>query len=341
MSTSTRVLIATGVYPPESGGPATYAKLLEERLPALGFVLSVLPFSRVRHLPKIIRHAAYFWNCLRMARAADVVYALDTVSVGLPSALAAKMLHKKFIVRVPGDYAWEQARQRFGVKDELDAFQSKSYGMRTGILRAIQRFVARSARVVVVPSEYMKRVVTGWGVKNISVIYSSIDLAAAYELPFDYAQGKPRPEGFLVVSSGRRVPWKHFDAIERVVAREKGWHFFLAENLPRAQALGWVKTADVFVLNSTYEGLSHALVEAMALSTPVVATAVGGNPELIEDGVDGLLVPPNNDEALYAAIKKVETDKEAARARAQSARAALGRFSIERTIGKLAELLRS
>ena len=334
MSTSTRILIATGVYPPESGGPATYVKLLEERLPTLDFSVSVLPFNRVRHLPKIIRHIAYFFKCLRMARAADVVYALDTVSVGFPSALAAKVLRKKFVVRVPGDYVWEQARQRFDVTDELDEFQKKSYGLRVGILRAVQHFVVRSARTVVVPSGYMKNIVTGWGVKNISVIYSSIDLAVPYELP------KERPGGFLVVSSGRRVPWKHFDAIERVVAREKSWHFFLAENLPRAQALGWVKAADVFVLNSTYEGLSHALVEAMALGTPVIATAVGGNLELIEDKIDGLLVPPGDDEALYVAIKKVETNKESALARAQSARAKLGQFSIERTIKELAQLLR-
>lgn len=336
-----RVFIATGVYPPESGGPATYAKLVEERLPALGFVVTVLPFRTVRHLPKFLRHIAYFFKCWRLARKADIVYALDTVSVGLPAALAAKVLGKKFVVRVPGDYAWEQARQRFGVSDELDVFQKKSYGLRVWFLRAIQRFVVRRACVVVVPSKYMQTIVTGWGVKNSSVIYSSIDLAAAYELPFDYAQGKPRPEGFLVVSSGRRVPWKNFDGIERAVAGEKGWHFFLAENLPRAQALGWVKAADVFVLNSTYEGLSHALVEAMALGTPIVATAVGGNPELIEDRVDGLLVPTGDDEALYAAIKKVEADKESALARAQSARAKTKEFSIDTAVAKLAALFKT
>ena len=330
-----KILIATGVYPPESGGPATYTKLLEERLPALGFTVSVLPFSRVRHLPKLIRHAAYFFKCIRMARSADMVYALDTVSVGLPAAFAAKVLGKKFVVRVPGDYAWEQARQRFGVKDELDMFQTKKYGWRVGLLRRIQRFVVRGARTVVVPSEYMKNIVTGWGVQNISVIYSSIDLAADYIVPAN------RPEGFLVVSSGRRVPWKGFDGIERVVAKEKSWHLFIAGELPRAQALGWVKSADVFVLNSTYEGLSHALVEAMALGTPVVATAVGGNPELIEDKVDGLLVPPGDDNALYAAIKRVQEDRESALARAQSARAKTKQFSIDTAVSKLAELFKT
>ena len=326
------ILIATGVYPPESGGPATYTKLLEERLPALGFGVSVLPFGRVRHLPKLIRHATYFFICLKLSRKADIVYALDTVSVGLPAALAAALAGKKFLVRVPGDYAWEQGRQRFGVTDELDEFQQKSYGLRVGLLRALQRFVVRRARAVVVPSKYMREVVSGWGVKNISVIYSSIDLASAFKLP------KERPAGFLVVSSGRRVPWKGFDGIERVVAKEKNWHFFLAEGLPRAQALGWVKAADVFVLNSTYEGLSHALIEAMALGTPVIATAVGGNPELLEDKTDGLLIPPHDDEALYAALKQVEGNKEMAQARAQSARAKTKQFSIDATIGEIAAL---
>lgn len=331
-----KILIATGIYPPESGGPATYTKLLEERLPALGFRVAVLPFRTVRHLPKVLRHIAYFGKVLRRASSVDVIYAQDTVSVGLPAVLAAKLLRKKFVVRVPGDYAWEQARQRFGVSDELDVFQNKRYGLRVELLRSVQRFVVRRASVVVVPSVYMQKVVTPWvsSPERIHVVYSSIDLASAYELP------RERPEGFLAVSSGRRVPWKNFNGIERVVAREKEWHFFLAENLPRAQALGWVKTADVFVLNSTYEGLSHALIEAMSLGTPIIATNVGGNPELIEHGVDGLLIPPKDDEELYAALKKVEADPAAAHKRAEAALAKTKQFSIDTTIPQIAALLR-
>src|SRR3990167_7698484 len=97
-----RILIATGLYPPESGGPATYARLLEEYLPARGFGVSVLPFSRVRHLPLGVRHMAYFFRCFCMTFRADVVFAQDTVSVGLPAALATRLAGKKFLVRVPG-----------------------------------------------------------------------------------------------------------------------------------------------------------------------------------------------------------------------------------------------
>src|SRR3989344_2889201 len=329
-----RILIATVLYPPETGGPATYTKLLEERLPARGIGVSVLPFRAVRSLPKGIRHLVYVWKCLMLARKVDVIFAQDTVSVGFPAALAAHVLGKKFIVRVPGDYAWEQASGRWGVMDSLDEFQPKSYGWRVGVLRALQKFVVRSARSVVVPSEYMRHIVSGWGVVPV-LIYNGIALPVPVELP------KNRSNGFLVVTVGRKVPWKGFEGLARVIGREPSWHLFVADGLPRAQALGWVKTADVFVLNSTYEGLSHVLLEAMSLGTPIVATAVGGNPELITDGIEGLLIPPKDDDALHIALKKIEQDRETARARAEEARIKVARFSIDTTLGKLIDLLQT
>jgi glycosyltransferase involved in cell wall biosynthesis len=329
------ILIATGLYPPESGGPATYSKLLSDKLPALGFEVRVLPFSTVRHLPKVLRHMAYFVACLRQARGAQILYAQDPVSVGLPAYLAALLLGKKFMVRLGGDYAWEQARQRFGVKDELDGFQAKRYGPRTEALRSLQLFVVRRAKAVVVPSEYMRGIVGKWTTPaKVHRIYSSVHLPPPVELP------KERPEGFLVLSFGRRVPWKGFEALEHVVARDSGWHLKIFSEVPYPQAMGWLKAADVYVNNSTYEGLSHQLVEAFALGTPVVATNIGGNPELITDGETGLLIPAKDDDALYAAIKDVHDNPEAARARAARAMERAREFSMDRAIQGIASFLR-
>ncbi|WP_094549493.1 glycosyltransferase family 4 protein [Petroclostridium xylanilyticum] len=63
--------------------------------------------------------------------------------------------------------------------------------------------------------------------------------------------------------------------------------------------------SDVFVLPSLYEGFGIAIVEAMAANKPVIATTVGGVPEIIEDGVNGLLVPPGNVEALTQSMLKL------------------------------------
>ena len=332
-----KILLATPLFPPDSGGPSTYANLLVDELPKRGIEVTLLKFSEVRHLPPVVRHIVYFLKCLSRARGTDAIYALDPVSVGLPASLAAMLLGKKFILRVPGDYAWEQGRQRFRVADEIDAFQTKKYNRSVERLRGIQKFAAKRATKIVVPSEYMRRVVSGWvrGSKKVETIYSSVHLPVEYVLP------KERPDGFLVVTIARRVPWKGIEALEKVVASESGWHFKLLDGLSHQEAMGWVKAADAFALNSTYEGLSHALIEAMSLGTPIVATNVGGNPELITPGENGLLIPPKDDEALHRALKEIEANRDAAKARAGRAEEKAKQFSIDITIEKLVTLLKS
>lgn len=356
-----RLLIATGVYPPESGGPATYTKLLEERLPALGFDVSVLPFRRVRHLPKVARHIAYFWRCFRMAQHADFVLAQDTVSVGLPSALAALLAGKKFLVRIPGDYAWEQGSQRFGATVPIDEFQEKYFGVRVALLRAVQKFVVRRAVRVIAPSEYLRTLAIAWGAAPARAVLNYNGVA----LPVPHSAPAQKPEGFVLVSVGRLVPWKGMDGIIRAVGSEPSWSAVIVDEGPeegalrtladevgggritftgrldRAHALGWVSAADVFVLNSSYEGLSHLLIEAMSLGVPIVATNIGGNPELITDGVHGLLIPPHDDEALRRALKKLQQDPAFAKQLGTQAALRAEDFSIEFTLDRLCALLKT
>jgi glycosyltransferase involved in cell wall biosynthesis len=77
----------------------------------------------------------------------------------------------------------------------------------------------------------------------------------------------------------------------------------------RDDVLDVVRALDVAVLPSRREGSPLALVEYMALGRPIVATAVGGVPELIEDGVHGLLVPARNPSALADAIERLLDDR--------------------------------
>jgi glycosyltransferase involved in cell wall biosynthesis len=77
---------------------------------------------------------------------------------------------------------------------------------------------------------------------------------------------------------------------------------------------------DVFAQSSDTEGTPNAVLEAMALETPVVATDVGGTRDLIRDGVDGVLVPRRDPQALAKAIGGVLSDPDATRARTSAAR---------------------
>lgn len=85
---------------------------------------------------------------------------------------------------------------------------------------------------------------------------------------------------------------------------------------------------DLFVLSSRTEGFSNVILEAMHFGVPVVATAVGGNPEIVREGETGLLAPPENPEALAGAILRSLADRETAHRIVERARKELEKFTV-------------
>jgi sugar transferase (PEP-CTERM/EpsH1 system associated) len=101
----------------------------------------------------------------------------------------------------------------------------------------------------------------------------------------------------------------------------------------------WLALMDLFVMGSRREGISNTILEAMAAGLPVVATKTGGNPELIEEGLTGALVPPQSADALAEAMNAYVLD-DALRARhgAAGRKRVVGEFSIEAMVDKYAAL---
>ena len=100
----------------------------------------------------------------------------------------------------------------------------------------------------------------------------------------------------------------------------------------------YLAEATVFVLPSRYEGMPLALLEAMAAGVPVVASAVPGNRDVVQDGTDGILVPPGDPDALARGLVKILTNREMAARLAVAARVSVAaRYSVEsmaeRTLG--------
>ena len=373
------ILVATGLYPPEVGGPATYSKLLEEELPQHGFRITVVPFSFVRRIPRVLRHVVYFLLLLEKGYGAEIFYALDGVSVGAPTLFAARLLRKRFLLRVAGDYAWEQYCQRdklalkFPISNfqfpTLEEFQKKKFDFFTELQRKVEHFVARRAEKIVVPSEYLKKIVTLWGVHpgKIQVIYNTFDARMVENCREDLRE-KLGTKGTVVLSAGRLVPWKGFSAlIETLFELRKEIpdivlyiagdgperdnlkfqisnlkledRVFLTGRLSQEELQEYVQAADLFVLNTGYEGFSHQLLEVMATGTPIITTAVGGNPELIEDPKTGLLVTYNDKKALKTAIKLLIQDGGLRNVLAQNAKEKAQSFSKERAIRALLPVL--
>jgi glycosyltransferase involved in cell wall biosynthesis len=108
----------------------------------------------------------------------------------------------------------------------------------------------------------------------------------------------------------------------------------------RDDVLRILQAADMFVLTSEYEAAPMAILEAMAAGLPVIATAVGGIPAIVADGVSGVLVEPGSPASLIAALERLAHDPEL-RARMGSAGAERHRrdWDAERMIDEYARVL--
>jgi glycosyltransferase involved in cell wall biosynthesis len=285
---------------------------------------------------------------IKRGRSADIIFVQDTVSTGLPALIASTLLRKPLLLRVPGDYAWEQASQRFKVYETLDEFQHKRYGMSVWMLRAIQKLVSRSADRVIVPSNYFKQIVSGWGVRSyrIDVIYNSIEKIE----PVPPALIPPHP---FMVSAGRLVKWKGFEALIDLLPRLPDWRLviigdgpqkedlqtraegngvmdrvLLAGAVPRTEVMGWYKSADAFVLNSSFESFSYQVAEALQAGVPIITTNIGSLPELVENGREGVLVVPDDLDGIEHALKSIGQQLDLWRGRAEAARHKAEQFSV-------------
>jgi len=373
-----KVVFATGIFPPDIGGPATSVSTLAEAWAAQGHRVSVVTFSDVgddgverpyevkrilRAQPAWRKHLAYLRALWRASSAPGPIFAQDGVGSGLPAFIVATLRRRRLIVRVPGDVAWERAQVGFGYADTLEAFQ-KDMTVPPAIiaLRLLQRFVYRRADRVIVPSRYLAGVARGWGVApgRVRVIYNGVHLPKR-------AEGiAKRP--MHIVAAGRLVPWKNFDvlikAMPKILAKfpdatativgdgpemtrlrslagapmlEGRVEF--AGRMKRDELCRLISESAVFVLPSSYEGFSHMLVEAFACGAAVVASRAGGNPELMEDGKNGLLVEPGDANGLADAVMAFLDDPVFADVCAKEAGKDLSRFTVEAQIRETSELI--
>jgi glycosyltransferase involved in cell wall biosynthesis len=367
-----RILIATGIFPPQIGGPATYSKLLYDELPSRGIEVEIATFSDYLDKPKLVRHFLYFLELLKKARRVDMVLALDPVSVGLPALFASQIRGKKLVVKVVGDYAWEQGTQRFGVKENLDDFARNrtEHSWQVRLLKRIQTYVAEGASHVIVPSKYLKSILVDWGIDShkIAVIYNGFNMLPIKETP-SALRKRMKIVGKVIITVGRLVPWKGIKEVVGVMpdviaavpdaqlvivgdGPEKenlsaeitrlglGDRVTMTGKLEQIKMFEYVKAADIFVLNTEYEGFSHQIIETMSLGTPIITTAVGGNGEAIRNAENGILVPPRASQSLKEAIIGLLMDADRAEKLAKMAKKDVSRFTDEVMLETLATTLK-
>ena len=230
----------------------------------------------------------------------------------------------------------------------------------------------RGADAYIAISEGVRRVLIAGGIPSarVRVVMSGIDLgkfeglkarsAVRAELGLDE---RTLAVGNVAALAPHKAQNDLLHAAKHVLARRAQVRFFLVgegalraelESLARSlgvdahvtftgfrsDALDLLRAFDVFAMSSYLEGLGTSIMDAQVLGVPVVATRTGGIPELVEDGVTGLLAPPRNPEAFAAALLRMLEDEPLRRTCAESARIRSSRYDYRTMVDKTLDVYR-
>ena len=341
-----KIVLATPVYPPEIGGPATYTKELATRLKdeheivivAYASTSEVIPgttlFVASKRRPLPLRLFKFTFDLFRASRGADVIYVQNAMAAGLPAVLVSRLRRVPLVLKFVGDEAWERASQEHRTKKRLEEFLANpDGGWRTTLRMLIQGFVLRHSNIVTTPSSYLRDVIVRtYGIDEERAVVNYNAAEKDVETPFPATLVRHQ-----IVATARLVEWKGLDGIIRAVAllkeqfpdvraiiagdgpeeeklkalaRELGItdRVVFPGRVSRAETWHLRKSSEIYVLNSTYEGLPHTVLTSFAARIPTIATDIPGTNEAVYDSVSGLLVPAGDDHALAEAIARLFRD---------------------------------
>jgi glycosyltransferase involved in cell wall biosynthesis len=361
-----RVLIVSGIWPPDVGGPASHAPDVADFLHGRGHHVEVVttawepPAQRAyrvsavpRSIPPGLRHLRGAALVHHRAREADVVY---TTGMFGRSSVGSAAGRTPYVVKLTADPAFERARRRRLYDGDVDRFQSFRGGPSVRALRLLRNAELRRAAHVFTPSAYLRGLAISWGVDPARVSVLPNPTPPFPELdPRDALRRSFAIDGDTVAFAGRLAPQKALDVALDAVAELDGVTLLIAGDgderarlerragervrflgpLPRERVLELFRAADAAILTSMWENFPHSVVEALSVGTPVIATTTGGVAEVVRDGENGLLVAPGDAHELADALTRFFADSELQERLRDGAAPSVADYDRERVFSQL------
>jgi glycosyltransferase involved in cell wall biosynthesis len=333
------ICVATGIFPPDTGGPAKFAETFlkwcqqnGQRVEAVSLTdTATKDISFENANVKLISRNQFLFNryiktILALSRKLLTRRAVIANGLFLEVYFASLLTNRNYTCKVPGDIVWERARNSGYTSKSLADFQNETLNTRYKLFRDLFSRSLRRANKVIVPTRQLQELCINWGVhsEKILVIPNSVDT-----LLFSSDDNDKRL--FDVISVGRLIGLKNIkevihactelnlslavvgdgperSSLERV-ARELSSNTVFYGNQEQENVLKLLRSSSCFVLNSSGEGgTPYSLLEARSVGLFSVATQGTGSSEVINHLVDGLLCGENGP-TLREALKIFVRDK--------------------------------
>ncbi len=341
-----------------------------------GVAVHRVPPAGYPRLGKYLMLGSSFWRLIRMRREYDVVYVCGIRTLGLIAVLAARLLGKGCVLRaesrgeVSGGFIWEKTDGRVNLL--LKLMFIGPIGVRNFFLKKADAFLSIAG---VIRDEYEACRVPA---RKIVSIPNGIDVMRFCPVPPGAKRELRRklglPEGRLFAYTGKLNRGKGLEFLTRIwkdwsqqhpdcrllligsgamqfLSCEETLRTFVAENKMESAVIfagsvsnvqEYLQASDYFLFPSESEALPLALLEALAVGLPTVASDIGGCRDIITDGRNGRLAPPNDEAAWVAGLQELGNDSVMAAEWGRAGREAVVKtFSISHVAGEHLRLFRA
>jgi glycosyltransferase involved in cell wall biosynthesis len=360
-----RILLVTGIYPPDVGGPATFIPRLAQYLCDRGIEVEVLTLAD-SNFPadhsdwKITRIKRQMWLPIRfiitVLTGVKRLKKCDAVFVnGLHEeiGIALRFLNRQSVAKIVGDPVWERSINAGITELSIEDFNQSRLNLGNRLQRRLLISSLNRFNFVISPSQGLVDIVKAWGVRaNTSLLLNGIENL-----------GDSKPEiNFDLVTVSRLVKWKQVDAVIRSasilnlsicivgngpenealikLAKELGCKATFVGNVSENEAIELIKQSEIYILFSTYEGLSFSLLQAMTLGKTVVVSNAQGNVDVVTNNYDGLIVNKSDQNALTETLKVLTSNPGLKTSLGLAARkTALDKYSLVQTLSATSAML--
>ena len=294
-----KIVITTGIFPPQIGGPAQYAKNIAEAFRAKGHRIVVLTYQLEKYLPTGIRHFLFFLRSVIGFVSADFIIALDTFSVGWPSVVAAKILGKKIVIRIGGDFLWEEYVERTGDLVLLRDFYTSGFSklsLKEKLIFHITRSTLERADYLAFSTDWQRKI---W----LSPYHLHEERTGIVENYYgEKVRGEnPKEKNFLAFT--RPLKWKNLTRLDDAFlrAKEKVPEIILdREMISYDESIQKMKQCYAVILVSLGDISPNMILDALRCNRPFILTRETGLYEKLKDVA--LFVDPENEEDITEKI---------------------------------------
>ena len=348
------ILITVGIFPPDIGGPASFVPkianhlinmdnkvkiicLADEENLLLEDDLDVLRIKRSTYLP--IRWFKTISLIIKYGRKSDILF---VNGLGVEAAIANLYLRKKIVRKIVGDPVWERFYNKKRTSETFDDFQNLKHNLNVRIQKLIRNWSISSSEVVITPSDHLKEFINRTNPKTeVLKINNGIEIT-------EFKRSKTPLHEFNILINSRLVVQKNIHLVIEAMGSIKnldinlkiigeGGEFERLENIitdlkiqNRVKMIGkvennliseFLKTSNLFIQASDYEGLPHSILEAINYEVPILSTEVGGCKDLLDNGDRGFIISsPQNKQQIAEKIDYIYENYDIALTKAVAAK---------------------